>query len=95
VDHREEALRTLLTDEFLANIRHIPCDRRAADLGRPSVHPKLTMHGLANVVTLIIGLVGPLSWRRAKGSPRWSMQNGNGWPKSTDPEFHDGGGDRT
>jgi hypothetical protein len=63
LDHRGEAPRTLLTDEFLANIWHIPCNRRAADLGRPGVHPKLTMHGLANVVTLIIGLVGPSSWR--------------------------------
>jgi len=55
--------RPLLTNEFLANIRHIPCDKRAAELGRPIVHPKLTMPGLANVVTLIIGLIGALSWR--------------------------------
>jgi hypothetical protein len=55
--------RTLLTNEFLANIRHIPCIKRAAELGRPIVHPKLTMPGLANVVTLIVGLIGALSWR--------------------------------
>jgi hypothetical protein len=55
--------RPLLTNEFLANIRHIPCIKRAAELGRPIVHPKLTMPGLPNVVTLIIGLIGPLSWR--------------------------------
>lgn len=35
MDHRREAPRTLLTDEFLANIRRFSCDRRAAGPGIP------------------------------------------------------------
>jgi hypothetical protein len=34
-----------------------------ADLRQAGVHPKLTMHRLANLVILINGLIGPLSWR--------------------------------
>jgi hypothetical protein len=63
LDHREEAQHKPLTDEFLPNIRRIPGVGGAADLGRLSIHPILTMRGRAHVVTLIIGLIGPLSWR--------------------------------